>query len=229
MSSRWGAPTSRTRFRCPSARSYTAGARRSGKRSSGSGGAPAVARDQPRGDGYRHERHRGARLSRAGRAAPRRADRRAVRPLGRPRGGHVRHRWLRAGLGSPQAHVGQAHEDLQRPAPARLGPAYRPWRDQPAAVAARIVDHARQGQPRRSGGRQPDGVAGDRARPHRHPRRLGGPASAQRDGARHHPCAVHLDPRAGERRADAARQLRRRHRQRTPSGRATWCSGHSGS
>ena len=77
------------------------------------------------------------------------------------------------------------------------------------------LDHAGQGQPGDSGGRQPDGLPGDRARPHGDAGRLGRAAAAQRDGAGDHLRAVHLDRDDGERGQQPARELRRgHHRQR---------------
>jgi hypothetical protein len=43
---------------------------------------------------------------------------------------------------SDTGHLGQAHEDLQRSPRARLGAALRAERDQPAADAAGVLDHA---------------------------------------------------------------------------------------
>jgi aspartate ammonia-lyase len=59
-----------------------------------------------------------------------------LHPGRRPDRGDLRHRRLRAAVGRAQAHLGQAHQDLQRHPPAGLGAALRLQRDQPAADAA---------------------------------------------------------------------------------------------
>jgi hypothetical protein len=104
--------------------------------------------------------------------------------------------------------VGQADQDLQRHPLARLGPALRLQRDQPAADAAGVVDHAGQGQSGDPGSREPDQLPGDRARPDGYARRLGGAVAAQRDGAGDHLRAVHVDFHDGERGQQPACQLR---------------------
>src|SRR5581483_4668600 len=71
---------------------------------------------------------------------------------------------LRAALGRAEADRREALEDLQRPAAALVGPARGTGRDRPARGAGRLVDHAREGEPRDPGGREPDRVRGDRQR-----------------------------------------------------------------
>ena len=129
----------------------------------------------------------------------------------RPGRGDLRHRRLCAALRGAEAHVGQAHQDLQRPPHAGIGAALRAERDQPAADAAWLVDHAGQGEPGDSRGRQPDQFPGDRARPHRHARRVRRTASAQCDGARHYLCALHLDIHDGKCGEQPARELHSGH------------------
>ena len=87
-------------------------------------------------------------------------------------------------------------------------------RDQPAADAGRLLDHAREGEPGHPGGREPGGVPGHRPRPTSHPVRRGRPAPAQRLRAddRLLPPAVDADADRRPRHADQA--LRRRHRGR---------------
>ena len=63
------------------------------------------------------------------------------------------------------------------------GPRAGSPRDQPAADAAGLLDHAGQGKPGDPGGGEPGVFPGDRKRPDCHSRRRSGPASAQRDGA----------------------------------------------
>ena len=103
------------------------------------------------------------------------------------------------------------------------GSALRLQRDQPAADAAGLLDHAGQGQPGDPGGREPDRVPRDRPRPHRDARRLGRAAAAQRDGAGDHLRAVHVDHDDGERGRQPARATASRASPPTPSARGTWC------
>ena len=70
------------------------------------------------------------------------------------------------------------------------GPRAGPGRDQPAADAGGLVDHAGQGQPGDPGSGEPDRVRGDRQRRHRHLRGRGRPAAAQRLRADHRPQPV---------------------------------------
>ena len=83
---------------------------------------PVPARDQPRRDGDRHHGDRGAGLPGARDEIPVRADGHQVHPRRRPDRGDVRHRRLRAALRRAEAHVVEAHQDLQRHPAARLGP-----------------------------------------------------------------------------------------------------------
>jgi len=69
-------------------------------------------------------------------------------------------------------------------------------------------------QPGSSGdsrGRQPDQFFGDRARPDRDARRVGGAVATQRDGAGHHLCIVHVDLHDGKCGQQPAHKLRRWH------------------
>ena len=113
------------------------------------------ARDQPRRHRDRHHRHRASRLSGARDEISVRAHGHQVHPRRRPDRGDLRHRRLRAALGRAEAHVGQAHQDLQRHPAARFRSALRLQRDQPAADAAGQLDHAGQGEPGDARGREP--------------------------------------------------------------------------
>ena len=113
-----------------------------------------------------------------------------------PGGGHPGRGRLRAALRRAQAHRREAVEELQRPAPAVLGPARRLQRDQPAGRAGRLQHHAGQGQPGDPGGGQPGRLRGDRQRRHRQLRRRSRPAPAQRLRADHRaqPVQEHRPP-----------------------------------
>ena len=161
--------------------------------------AAAPARDQPRRHRDRHDGDRRARLPRARDEAPRRHHRHRIHPGRGPDRGHLGHRRLRAAVRRAQAHLGQAHQDLQRPPHAGLGAALRVQRDQPAADAAGLVDHAGQGESGDPGSRQPDRLPRDRPRPHGDARGLRRAAAAQRHGAGDHLRAVHLDRHDGAR------------------------------
>ena len=89
-----------------------------------------------------------------------------------------------------------AHEDRERPSPDGLRPARRARRDLPARAPEGQLDHAGQGQPGHSGGRDAGRRAGDRQRHGHHGRRHAGPLRAQRVRAddRAQPAAV--DPPA---------------------------------
>ena len=156
--------------------------------------------------------------------APLRHHRHQVHPGRGPDRGHVGHRRLRAAVRRAQAHLDQAHQDLQRHPHAGLGAALRIQRDQPAADAAGLLDHAGQGEPRDPGSREPDRLPRDRARPHGHPRGLRRAAAAERHGAGDHLRALRLDHDDGARGHQPAGELRARASPRTPSARATWCS-----
>ena len=112
---------------------------------------------------------------------------------------HLGHRRLRAVIRRDQAHRGQAHQDLQRPTYAGFGTALRAERDQPAADAAGLLDHAGQGEPGDPGGREPDQLPRDRARRHRDACRFGRAAAAQRHGAGDYLRALRLDRDDGAR------------------------------
>ena len=187
------------------------------------------ARDQPRGHGDRHHGDGGAGLPRARDEVPLRADRHEVHPCRRPDRGDLRHRRLRAAVRRAEAHVVEAHQDLQRHPAAGVGSALRLQRDQPAADAAGQLDHAGQGEPGDSRGRQPDRFPGDRPRPHRDAGRVRRPAAAERDGAGHHLRAVHVDRDDGERGQQPAPSTASTASPPTPSARATWCSTRSAS
>ena len=66
-----------------------------------------------------------------------------VHPGRRPDRGDLRHRRLRAAVRRAEAHVGQAHQDLQRHPDARVRAALRLQRDQPAADAAGLARSCR--------------------------------------------------------------------------------------
>ncbi len=85
-------------------------------------------------------------------------------PGPQPGGGYPERRGLRPDVGHPEAGGGPDIQDLQRPALDVLRAALRAERDQPAAHAAGVVDHARQGQPGDSRTGQPDLLPGDRLR-----------------------------------------------------------------
>ena len=173
------------------------------------------ARHQPRRHRDRHDGDRRAWLPRARDEAPRRHHRHQVHPGRGPDRGHVGHRRLRAALRRAQAHLGQAHQDLQRPPHAGLGAALRIQRDQPAADAAGLVDHAGQGESRDPGSREPDQLPRDRPRPHGDPRGLRRTAAAERHGAGDHLRALRLDRHHGARGHQPPGELRGgHHRQR---------------
>jgi aspartate ammonia-lyase len=86
-----------------------------------------------------------------------------VHPRWRPDRGNLGHRRLCAALRRAQANFFQAYQDLQRHPLAGIGATLRLERDQSAADAAGLVDHARQGESGDSGGRQPGGLPRHRA------------------------------------------------------------------
>jgi hypothetical protein len=93
--------------------------------------------------------------------------------------------------------------------------ALRVQRDQPAADAAGLVDHAGQGESRDPGSREPDQLPRDRPRPHGHPRGLRRAAAAERHGAGDHLRALRLDRHHGARGHQPSGELRGgHHRQR---------------
>ena len=217
-SSRSAAPTRRTRPRSRSARNF-----------------PAM----PTQVEARHRAHRGWRskqlypLAQGGTAVgtglnakPQFAE--AVRQAGR--GDHAACRSSRApnkfeALASHDAYV-FAHgalerarrrpvQDRQRHPLARLRPALRPRRIDPAGERAGLLDHARQGQPDAVRGADHGVLPRVRQPDHDHDRRQPGPFRAQRlqAGARLRDAAI--DPAARRRGALVHRQLRRRHQGRT--------------
>ena len=80
-----------------------------------------------------------------------------------------------------------ADQDRRRPALARIGPAQRPGRAQPARERARVVDHARQGQPDPVRGHDHGLHPGLRQRHGGGHGRVPGQPRAQRVQAGHHP------------------------------------------
>ena len=115
----------------------------------------------------------------------------------------------------------RAVQDRQRHPPARLGPALRTGRTDPAGERARLLDHAGQGQSDPVRGADDGVLPGVRQPHHDHRRRQPGPFRAQRlqAGAGLQHAAV--DPAAGRRRALVHRQLRRRHPRRREAHRRT--------
>ena len=83
---------------------------------------------------------------------------------GRPLRGAGRSRRARRGVRRPQGRRGLVHEDRERPAAHGLGAARRTVRDLPSGAPEGELDHAGQGQPGHSRGRDPGGGAGDRER-----------------------------------------------------------------
>ena len=186
-------------------------------------GPSVPARDQPRRDRDRHHGHGAPRLSGTGDQVPVGTHRLQVHPGRRPDRGHLGHRRLRAAVGRAEAHVVEADEDLQRHPPAGLRPALRLQRDQPAADAARLVDHAGQGQSGDPGSRQPDRISRHRPRPDGDAGGVGRTVAAQRDGAGDHVRALHLDLDDGERRQQPARELHPGHHRERGAHAAKWC------
>ncbi len=152
--------------------------------------ALADPRDQHGRHRDRHRHQCASGLRRAGLRASARGHRHSRHHRAEPDRGDAGLRRLRAALGRAEAGRGQAVEDLQRPAAAVVGTARRPRRDQPAADAGGLVDHAGQGQSGDPRGGQPGRVRGDRQRHHGDLRRRGRPAAAQRLRADHRPQPV---------------------------------------
>ena len=113
---------------------------------------------------------------------------------------------LRAALRRAEAGRGQAVEDLQRFAPAVVGPPRRAWRNQPAADAGRLQHHAGQGQPGYPRGRQPDRLRGDRQRHHGQFCGRGRSVAAERLRADHRAQPVQERQPSARRLPDAGRQ-----------------------
>ena len=141
---------------------YAAQVRRGVERRAG--GAPAGRRGPARRHRRRHRHQHPARLRRRG---PRRPRRTTGLPLTEARD-HFEAQGARDGLvelsGAAADGRGEPDQDLQRPALDGLRPARRARRDAPARPAARVVDHARQGQPGRARGGAAGVRAGRRAR-----------------------------------------------------------------
>ena len=102
----------------------------------------------------------------------------------------------------------QALEGVQRPAAAVLRPALWPARDQPAGQAARLVDHAGQGQPGHPRGREHGLLPGHRQRPHHLDGGRSRPAAAERVRTGHRRLHLRSPDAVHQRRADTARALR---------------------
>ncbi len=111
---------------------------------------PGCGRPAPhahRRHGHRHRPERAPRIPRPHGRAPERAARPAAAHLGQPVRGHAEH-GRHGRLQRQHAHA-RHHADphRQRLPPAELRAFHRPGRDPPAGGAARLVHHARQGQP----------------------------------------------------------------------------------
>src|ERR1044071_5915914 len=65
-------------------------------------------------------------------------------------------------MGGDQTQGGQTYQDLQRSAHARVGTALWTERDQPAADAAGLIDHARKSQPGDPRSGESNQLSGDR-------------------------------------------------------------------
>ena len=159
----------------------------------GAGRARRAAHGPPRRDRGRDRHQRPSRVRRPGLRAPVGADRaprpRGAEPLPRPGDARCRHRRPR-----------RAAHDRARPVEGRLrhpadghGPTGRAGRARPARDPARVVDHARQGEP--GDRREPDDGRrpGHRQRRHDRVRPDRVAARAQRDAAGHGA----RDPRVG--------------------------------
>ena len=109
----------------------------------------------------------------------------------------------RRGVRSAAHHRRVAHEDQQRPALDGLGPEHRPRRDPHPGSAARVVDHARQGQPGSAGGRAHGVRSCHRKRRDGRMGRRVGRLRAQRGDSRHGHRTARVDPPARERLAHA--------------------------
>ena len=172
-------------------------------------GRPRAARaDRAR----RHRRRHGAQhASRVRRARPR-AARRRHRPRdlgsGRPVRGAGRPRRSRRGVRRAEDGRGLADEDRERPAPDGLRSASRPRRDLPARAAEGQLDHAGQGQPGHSRGRDAGRRPGDRQRHGDHRRRAAGAFRAERLRAPDGPQPARLDQAARLGEPPARREVR---------------------
>ena len=117
----------------------------------------------------------------------------------RPLRGPGRPRRARGGVGRAAHDRGVALQDRQRPALDGQRAPLRAGRDPHPRPAARLVDHARQGQPGRPRGRLPGRGPGDRQRRRRGLRRRRRQLRAQRDAAGDRPQPARVDPAAGRR------------------------------
>ena len=159
-------------------------------------------------DGHQHP----GRVRRPGRRAAGRAHRAAGHRGPRPLRGAGRARRAGRDLGRAADGRGVAHQDLQRPAVDGVRPDRRSGRGAPARPAARVLDHARQGEP---GGARGGAAGVQPGRGQRRRRRVGrgvGGVRAQRPGAGDgaQPAGVGLV--AGQRLPAAGRPVRRRPR-----------------
>ena len=123
-------------------------------------------RDEHGRHGDRHRPERAGRLCRGLHEGARRDHRAADLPGREPDRGDAGHAGVRPVLVLHEEPGDQALEGLQRPAAAVVRPALRPARDQPAGQAARLVDHAGQGQPGHPRSGQHGLLPGHRQRPH---------------------------------------------------------------
>ena len=150
--------------------------------------------------------------------ARRQADRGADRPAVRDRAQQVRGARLarRHRVRARRAHLGRDRtvQDRQRHPAARLGSALRPRRTDPAGERARLLDHARQGQPDPMRSRDHGLLPGVRQQHHHHGGGQPRPFRIERlqTGDRVRDAAI--DPPAGGRRGVLHRQLRQRHPRR---------------
>ena len=142
----------------------------------------------------------------------------------RPLRGAGRARRPRRGIRSTARHRGQPHQDLQRPALDGIRPQHRARRDPPPRPAARLLDHAGQGQPGHPGGGAHGVRPRDRQRrDHRLVRRVRRVrAERGHPGDGHGPAGV--DPAAVQLHPAAGRQDDRRASWPTSSAPARWPS-----
>ena len=149
---------------------------------------PALSAAPPRAGARRHRgRHRHqlpggvcTQDDRAHRRGDRPAVLRSAQPLRGPGGARRRGRAFR--FAQDRRRLALPHRE-QYPLP-RLRPALRHRRDPGPGDAARLLDHARQGQPGDVGNAHPGGHAGDRQRRHGHRRRRVRRLRAQRRACR---------------------------------------------
>ena len=182
-----------------------------GGRAAPARGGASHPRDQSRRDRDRHRHHRPSRLRGARLPLPLGHHGHPARHRGQPRRGDAGCRRLRAALGGNEARRGQALQDLQRPAAAFVRAARGPERDQPAADAGGLLDHAGQGQSGHPRGRQPDRVRGDRQRRDGELRGRSRAAAAERLRADHRPQPVQEPEAPAQRLPHAQRALRQGH------------------